>query len=67
MPQGSVMRRDSTPPGGEKSLLGESEADISLVPGTSFIRPAFRGDQSSGVDEVQDDRAELHGVRGPGD
>ena len=67
MPQGSVMRRDSTPPGGEKTLLGETGAEMFIVPSHILIRPAFRGDQPPGLDEVQDDRAELHGVCGQGD
>ena len=65
MPQGSVMRRDSSPPPTEKSVYGEWHY-LYLNYHNVDLNPC-RGDESPGVDEVQDHGPELHGVGGKGD
>merc|ERR1719273_2813213 len=51
MPQGSVMRRDSTPPGGEKSLSEETSPPVSMkskTTGLNFMVSVGRAIEAGG-------------------
>merc|ERR1719412_714317 len=51
MPQGSVMRRDTTPPGGEKSLLEETSPPVSMkskTTGLNFMVSVGRAIEAGG-------------------